>query len=931
MKNIKKILLMIAVLVITITLSSCTTTQIRNTKTPTGNLDLSTVIASSGDYDVTNDVYYSKLRANGYSTVLREIQSTLYAEELSEVLLNINLGDNEVNDFEKELFDSYASDLFQTSDAETIKNLEADELDTLIQKFIDNCSNRGITITKEECLNYKIIDDQIAFTYIPTIIRDEKLVAVASNLASKNALEKIVDNEKITDEDDKLVTNTNYISEDNIISYFNSNTKTYGTYRAIIIQFNNLSEARRAITKVEKSLGALSDDNALQFYISLYNNYYNYRTPISADTPFENEDDSTKTVFSVTKDKDELSEVSASIKNIITTTLDEDYQYIAEPFNQNNQYVMVYRGATEFEINQKYNFTPLNEEVDWEDVKANDTAYNEIKKEIRAQLLDTKIASYVATVLKERVKAADIEIYDPLFEYQFYNTYNDDDYYSLIDPSNFDNNNIFKIVYNNITTNYSVADFYQTQSRESGLNIVVQQLSYDFVYQYVDKFLDSDEIADLEKAVDDAISTFNKNENTAYPTSVGLEVYLLSSFGYTTRDQVVKYNKIASSVLTSYLSQSVFDEWAKLNEDGTYSHEIDYSKLNALDNILAAGNANYENLFSINIDHLLIYIDDNGDGNPDDPKEFIKNFSDEEKAAFNQALLDLSKAIYEEANCEVLTDANDLMDILNYIVGAYTKNEALFSKNDGTTWEAYKKYNFILKVESLSSSGDTTQSNVGNYVTEFGDYIKALYKKAKENNLDVDDDDPIFYFVNSLDKAPSTMEDLCATEFGFHMIVVNDYDSPSSTKSTADSDTTLQFKDFEVLLNELDTDTTDDNIYVIVSNAYNDDTNKATINQLFTYYVETQKSATATLDSSIREVLSAMFSDSITRYTSTNFQNFLLFNELNITAASSQEVLSTQLSNYSEYLRRVSQDYKNDDVFATWYDGSLNWSRPYNK
>lgn len=931
MKNIKKILLMIAVLVITITLSSCTTTQIRNTKTPTGNLDLSTVIASSGDYDVTNDVYYSKLRANGYSTVLREIQSTLYAEELSEVLLNINLGDNEVNDFEKELFDSYASDLFQTSDAETIKNLEADELDTLIQKFIDNCSNRGITITKEECLNYKIIDDQIAFTYIPTIIRDEKLVAVASNLASKNALEKIVDNEKITDEDDKLVTNTNYISEDDIISYFNSNTKTYGTYRAIIIQFNNLSEARRAITKVEKTLGALSDDNALEFYISLYNNYYNYRTPISPDTPFENEDDSTKTVFSVTKDKDELSEVSASIKNIITTTLDEDYQYIAEPFNQNNQYVMVYRGATEFEINQKYNFTPLNEEVDWEDVKANDTAYNEIKKEIRAQLLDTKIASYVATVLKERVKAADIEIYDPLFEYQFYNTYNDDDYYSLIDPSNFDNNNIFKIVYNNITTNYSVADFYQTQSRESGLNIVVQQLSYDFVYQYVDKFLDSDEIADLEKAVDDAISTFNKNENTAYPTSVGLEVYLLSSFGYTTRDQVVKYNKIASSVLTSYLSQSVFDEWAKLNEDGTYSHEIDYSKLNALDNILAAGNANYENLFSINIDHLLIYIDDNGDGNPDDPKEFIKNFSDEEKAAFNQALLDLSKAIYEEANCEVLTDANDLMDILNYIVGAYTKNEALFSKDDGTTWEAYKKYNFILKVESLSSSGDTTQSNVGNYVTEFGDYIKALYKKAKENNLDVDDDDPIFYFVNSLDKAPSTMEDLCATEFGFHMIVVNDYDSPSSTKSTADSDTTLQFKDFEVLLNELDTDTTDDNIYVIVSNAYNDDTNKATINQLFTYYVETQKSATATLDSSIREVLSAMFSDSITRYTSTNFQNFLLFNELNITAASSQEVLSTQLSNYSEYLRRVSQDYKNDDVFATWYDGSLNWSRPYNK
>ena len=45
------------------------------------------------------------------------------------------------------------------------------------------------------------------------------------------------------------------------------------------------------------------------------------------------------------------------------------------------------------------------------------------------------------------------------------------------------------------------------------------------------------------------------------------------------------------------------------------------------------GIRNVRNIFSINIDHMLIFLDDNGDGNPDDPKEFTKYFTAEEKTA----------------------------------------------------------------------------------------------------------------------------------------------------------------------------------------------------------------------------------------------------------------------------------------------------------
>ncbi|MDE7095227.1 MAG: hypothetical protein K2O23_01955, partial [Anaeroplasmataceae bacterium] len=124
-------------------------------------------------------------------------------------------------------------------------------------------------------------------------------------------------------------------------------------------------------------------------------------------------------------------------------------------------------------------------------------------------------------------------------------------------------------------------------------------------------------------------------------------------------------------------------------------------------------------------------------------------------------------------------------------------------------------------------------------------------------------------------------------------------------------------------------DTSDDNIFVVVSDTYNDKEDTATMNQLFVYYVQKQKSASSALDSTLREVLSSMFDDAISRYTSSDFQNFLLFKELKITSNSA--TLSGQLANYEAYLKRVSQSYETEDDYESWYANTLDWSRPYEK
>ena len=70
-----------------------------------------------------------------------------------------------------------------------------------------------------------------------------------------------------------------------------------------------------------------------------------------------------------------------------------------------------------------------------------------------------------------------------------------------------------------------------------------------------------------------------------------------------------------------------------------------------------------------------------------------------------------------------------------------------------------------------------------------------------------------------------------------------------------------------------------------------------------------------------------MFSDAISRYQSTAFQNYLLYNDLE--ASIEYTPLATYYANYQGYLARVSQNYDVEDEFLGWYADSVNWTRPY--
>lgn len=906
--KIKKLFLLIASLLFLISLSSCGGKSLRNTTVPMGSINTSSIVASSHEFELTNGDYYSLLRSKGYDSFFAELQKALFWEEYQTVKSEVNLTDAVTTDTEQAIFDTVASALYGSSSAKTVEKLSEKEKNTKIRQYMDTNYNSGIVITEEQCKNYTTSDDKLQFKSLPDALIENQLSSLALNKAAENKLQTIVNQEKIEDENGNLVSNSRYISDENIQDYYESNMRDYGTYQAIIIQFNNLTEANNAVKNLD-----FSEENRLNSYIALYNNYYTYREPLDPAQPF--------TEYRLNNVEDDLADVSSSVKTFVLDTL-EDNQCLIEPWNLNNKYVMIYRGQTTYDVNEKYNVNS-NEVIEWDDLEktVGATNFEAIKEEIKQELLQNKISGYTADVLKERIKEADIEIYDPYFEYRFESSYEDE--YDLIHPNDFKADLIFSVTYNNKTTDYTVSDFYNKQSTSIGLTTVVDRLKLDYVYQYKDLFLDEDDLEGYEDELKNAINTFNKGNNSSYPKEIGEETFLLASYGYPTYNEVLKYSKVASAVLSAYLSQKVFDEWS------TEDHQLNTAALNILENILNTGNANYDSIFSINIDHLLIYIDDNADGTPDDPEQFLKNFTEEEKTNFYDAVLNLMQAVYQEATHSALTASNDIMDILNYIVKAYNRNDTLIS-DPTKSWQDYKQYNLQLKVESLSSSGDTDQSNVGNYVTEFGDYIKALYQKAVADQLEIEDEKSIFYFKTSGTNQP-LKEDICETEFGFHMIVVNSYeDDPENTLYTESEDKYGYGKNFDILLNEKDTDTEDDNIYVTIENIYNDsDPKKATMNQFFTYYVQTQTGATPTLTSEKVQLFNAMFNDAITRYTSSDFQTYLLFKEMNIQAGTGYSLLADQLVHYGSYLENVSRSYEEDETFNAWYDGSLDWSRPY--
>jgi hypothetical protein len=180
---------------------------------------------------------------------------------------------------------------------------------------------------------------------------------------------------------------------------------------------------------------------------------------------------------------------------------------------------------------------------------------------------------------------------------------------------------------------------------------------------------------------------------------------------------------------------------------------------------------NYENYFSLDVIHLLIFIDFDEDGSPDKYNEYIDDLTPEKLDDYNTLLASLEIAI------------NEFDGTFTELVTAYNK-----ATREDTTWGVFKQNGILILTEDLNST-DSEDQNVKHsrtysgehgtkdvFAEEFTEALISLYKEYQlPQNKDLD----------------SLVSDLVTTDFGLHIIEVeqgDEFDRLSAKFTTEDAD-----------------------------------------------------------------------------------------------------------------------------------------------
>lgn len=984
MKMSKKILSCLSATALVFTLASCDAN--RNTQTPTGSLNLNAVYAQNGaGQKVTYNEIYNQLRNKGYATMLDEIKHQLFAAETNKVNYATNAK------IKEEIDEIILTSIYGTDDAEKFAAIKYEDIEKSVTKFVDNqFTSKGIIYTQDEIdklLNVTSTKNAQGEYEFSTFNWPEKIVeqykySMAIVDYAKEYLNSICDLEEIKDIDGNYVENANYIDEEAIkskytamqnytttadlfgITYANQPSGSEYKNHAIVVKFDSAAQARKYIEKVDAfdSTYSINDENitdaqALQFYIDLYNEMHKTEEVLTMDNLYTHKG----VTFSINRDRNEYSDLGASVNTFMNEKL-RDYLpangtfaedepqtcYLSKPWDLagDSAYYMMFR------IN-------VYEGKDWDDLDdATKTAltdgqsdlYNAVKEGL---IEDWGNESFANTLVNNMFKDGnlDIKIYDPIYENQFANSYDD---YKF--DKKFDNKYVFKFEYKysndfqiesyrgkTVSGEWTVDEAFKVLNETYGVTIAQDILANKYLLSLDTLVSEVDEeiVQGYEDAVKETIKKFLKNKQ-AYSKKMGLENYLVLTYGYDNVEDVVNVRFLASDVKTAFYNYlgEFADENGKFKDTGLFENFTKFT------------DKNYDSFYSLDIIHLLVSIDMNNDGTFEDPKDLKEKLSAVDYELFTKDVTIIADCLALES--ELITA--DKIDAFKFLADSFENEGKVYElvntkyspANARITWTEFKQqylhFDFEITAENLNNINNASGKN---YVEEFTEEVINLYETLSlpENAEIVEniEEEGYWKYAEGVDTTKAPEEVLTATNYGYHMLYVTDYEEVQSAKFSQDSDyvegtlddgtNDYKYGDCKVLVysNTPDTDTDDEYVYV---DAYSDKlensedySHKPSAQQLFIYFFEKQNKGTITnLPSKVETAISEYFADVITRYNSTNFQSYRLYTQMGGVTFTDANFNDRYAMNIS-ILKRNINNYENltvEDTFYEWFN--LDWT-----
>ena len=984
-KNIKRVMTLIFILGLTFTLVACG----NQNDVPYGSVSDEAYV-TFGDVTVTEKELYDKLRFQSADLLSTMIDEVVFAEAMNDVRQLISGGDVFYNEF---LDETINNAIFQQTDLDALDNLLSNNETRLlrsVEQYVDSLYLIDPSVNREALYQDITNMDPMFENYasIPELLDRYILRAGQRYYAYNNLLLEVEDEDstQFVEESDvvayyKSNNEGRYDVEVLIVRFINLNEANAALYEVAlksdargnwyqvpdvrIVDPNNpgfvdlddtSSEGYQHVIDILTDLDLLDDvlesrsegENLLssQEFADYYARYSisTTRTSGASDVALPDSNVKTKfveiynllnpatqikvnndgtisgvsTEFNTTYTYDELNSINSTLRSHVYTTLtSEDRQDEENASNPYSSRVQTFGSS-------RYLIFKLSDDgdsqdgilVDDPDTEDEDEIFSEsartLFEELRAEIIDNKLTnSYVTRQVEARYEELTVDIYDPVIRAFFNQTFN----YNGSDD-NKDGDVVATIKDSTDTlpnTDILVDDLFKKLSDRFGVNLSLDIVINKYFESQETYTITNEELEKFQEQFEEIIRQFSANQfvSNGFPASMGREQFLMLAFGVTSNAQAVRELYVYPELRAQYL------------ED----YEAHFSNIYQAFTDLAA--LQYNAFKSTRVSHLLVYFDQDGDGSPDNPQEYLDTLDAATVTEIKDGLAELVADIYQQvgdfrSEAEAFTTLAELFNSSGRIERG--SNRAPYDLQIELDYAKYRQLGFYLKYENISSA----ITNKSNFITNSSTLDPVFYNRAIQLHdfivgdgiedkiglpfIDMYDD----FTFNALDIA-SQLDDV-QSSFGWHFIVTTSItDAPSAIyKATSDADSRYTF--------ELDGKTY--NLYN--EGPENDGSNALTLNQVEYYVRQSLTAEGPSVPSAVSTAITNYLSPVLSRYQNTFMQRELIFrlleDDLNFASEANntrfdiiRNINDNQLNEY--LLSDVAYfDENYEALFATWFE-----------
>lgn len=532
---------------------------------------------------------------------------------------------------------------------------------------------------------------------------------------------------------------------DTLYDYFKANDKIPNYF------YNTLYSKMSSKLSLFQRLG---DDQVLELFVGI--------EELLTDKVLTEDD------YRITYEYDELTtKLGATLRNYayntITSLDNDDEEETKNPFSTlrsgsgTSRYLIfrfsdahIYKDFFEDEDGDKTDLEIFKEQI----VK---DEFNDLLDELLTNLKETRLNStYVSTKTAEYLEDLKLDIYDDTLRL-FYSMNAE---YTGTEKSN--KEFVAKWSLGDLEGTLTADELYEKLEVIYGTNlsldlIIKKSLLASNIYVITDEERD-----EFEKQYTTLLTNFAADAfaSSGYPASIGREKFLKLVFEASTKEEAITNGYVLPRL----------KELFGTDYETHYGENI-FAKLETLTN------KQYDNYAGITVSHVLVYLDKDFDGTPEDPNEYFKENPGEQEA-FELAVVELVNLINSEVlyKSDYVTGIQQIISEYESVGRAEIQSHTVYG-NPLNQYTKFRKLGIGLKFENISSqitnSSNFLSSTSGRLDEVFYNRAIHIYNTEFKNNEDFDVDVYDFPYVDFLNDglAVNDLEEI-RSDFGYHIIVV---------------------------------------------------------------------------------------------------------------------------------------------------------------